>query len=259
MPLIESSPFSVIVLAAGKGKRMNNPNVSKVMALVDNRPLINHVINQVLPFNPNKIVIIVGHCKESVIEYINSLSYDNIFFAEQLEQLGTGHAVAQTQNYFEHTIENVLILSGDVPLLNPASIKKFISNHFEKSADLSVLSSFTDHPKGYGRICRDDSGEFTSIVEEKDADEKIREIKEINSGIYFVNTKYLFESLDGVSNANAQGEYYLTDVVGIMKSKGLGVVAYPGAVFEELQGVNSPDDLKNVEEYYFMIKEKESN
>ena len=244
-----SDTISVAILAAGKGKRMNNPNLSKVMALLADKPLIAHVLEQTNLLNPDRIVIIVGHKKESVIDFING-NFKDIKFAEQNEQLGTGHAVLQTESAFSSYTGNILILSGDVPLLRASTLHKFIDYHYQQSNDLSVLSTVTDNPKGYGRIVRDDSDIFVKIVEEKDADDEEKKIKEINSGIYFVKADLLFDALKRVSNNNTQNEYYLTDIIEILQKQGHKVGAYAGAKITELQGINSPDDLALAEKYY---------
>jgi UDP-N-acetylglucosamine diphosphorylase/glucosamine-1-phosphate N-acetyltransferase len=241
--------FAVVVLAAGKGKRMNNPNISKVMALLDARPLLHHVLTEAELLEPTKIVVIVGHQKQSVIDYTKT-EFPDVEFAEQNEQKGTGHAVMQTSEMLKDFSGNVLILSGDVPLLGHEAMQSFIDYHYAENAELSVLSANAPNPFGYGRIVRDDDGNFLRIVEEKDASDDEKKITEINSGIYFVKSSLLFNALDSVSDNNAQGEYYLTDIIEILHHRGHKVVAFAGAVFDELQGVNSPDDLERVTEYY---------
>jgi len=253
MILIEVEKFSVVILAAGKGKRMKNPDMSKVMALLAGKPLIEHVLEQVQNLKSEKTIIIVGHQKESVIDFVNSLKIKNISYVEQNEQLGTGHAVAQAESEFIGYEGNILILSGDVPLLQSRTLNNFIDNHTDYFNDLSVLSTFTDNPTGYGRIVRDKNKKFLKIVEEKDATPEEKLIKEINSGVYILRCEYLFDALKEVSNKNSQGEYYLTDIIDILRKQGLQVGAFAGAKFEELQGINSPDDLERAEKYYSVI------
>lgn len=242
--------YSIIILAAGKGKRMLNPSLAKVMNTVAGIPLLGHVLKQADMLNPDKIYIIIGHQKESIIAYINSLNKKNITLIEQKEQLGTGHAVMQAEKYLRNYSGDILILSGDVPLLKASTLNNFISEHCKYSADLSVLTTIAQQPSGYGRIIRNGNKDFIKIVEEKDASEKEIKINEINSGVYLIKSDLLFESLRAVRNNNAQGEYYLTDVVEILKKKNADIIAYNGAKFEELQGINSPEDLKRVEKYY---------
>ncbi len=243
-----------IILAAGMGKRMLNPSVAKVMSLLDGKPLIDHVLKTVKKIEGNKTIVVVGHQKQGVIDYVKSNFDATIEFAEQNEQLGTGHAVMQTENLLKDFKGEVLILAGDVPLLSFDTIGNFIEMHHEKNSEISVLTTHAKNPFGYGRIIRDTNGDFIRIVEEKDANDEERKVNEINSGVFLVNKELLFNSLKEVSNQNAQGEYYLTDIIGILRKRYAKVFAFAGAEFEELQGVNSPDDLRKVEEFYYFRK-----
>ncbi len=240
--------FSVIILAAGQGKRMRDESNAKVMANLANKPLIRYVLDQSDLLNPQKIVVVVGYQKQRVIEYIKSYRSD-IVFVEQNEQLGTGHAVDQTEKIFRNYFDDILILCGDVPNLRASSLNKFIKNHNDTSSDISVLSTIAKIPFGYGRIIRDDNGNFIKIVEEKDASDQERKVNEINSGVYLVKSTLLFDALKSISNNNAQGEYYLTDIIDILKSQNLKAMAFNVAEFDELQGVNSPEDLLRAEKY----------
>ncbi len=247
----------IVILAAGKGKRMNNPSMAKVMATLDDKPLISHVLIEAKKLSPEKIILVVGHQKESVIEYVTSIGFDNITFVEQREQLGTGHAVNQAKPELVNFGGDVLILAGDVPLLSSGTLINFIENHKKNKSDVSVLSTIAPNPYGYGRIIRDVNGYFLKIVEEKDASDEERKVDEINSGIFLLKSNLLFESLNAVSNQNSQGEYYLTDIIEILKRKNARVYAFAGAEFDELQGINSPEDLKKVEEFYYFRKRNE--
>ncbi|MCX6156175.1 MAG: sugar phosphate nucleotidyltransferase [Candidatus Kapabacteria bacterium] len=241
--------LSVVILAAGKGKRMNNPNMAKVMAPLGDKPLITYVLEQVQKLNPKKIIVVVGHQKESVIEYIKFINIQNLFFAEQNDQLGTGHAVAQAAEYLMNDNGNVLILAGDVPLLKSESLTAFIEMHTKTSSVASDMTAIAANPFGYGRIVRDSSGNFIKIVEEKDTKPEEKLINEINSGIFIVKSKSLFNALNLVSNKNAQGEYYLTDIIEILRNENKKVSAFICAEFDELQGVNSVEDLKRCEDF----------
>lgn len=243
-------PLSIVILAAGKGKRMNNPNLPKVLVELDSKPLLVHVLDQAQKLHPNKIAIVVGHMKEKVIDHVGSLSWNNIEFVNQDEQLGTGHAVDMARPTLENFEGDTLILLGDVPLLRYETLQKFITKHVESSADLSVLSATTIDPTGYGRIVRDSESNFLKITEHKDCTEEELKVDEINSGIFCVNNQKLFSALSRVSNNNAQGEYYLTDIVELIKNDGGNVFAEPAASFDELQGINSMDDLERAEKYY---------
>ncbi len=247
-----AKPISVIILAAGEGKRMNNPKLAKVMNKIDGLPLIAHVLNKLKFLKINRKVVIVGYNKDSVIEYLNS-QYDDIMIVEQAIQLGTGHAVAQAKEIFNDIDEDILILCGDVPNLSENTIKNFINEHIKNNSLISVLSTTTGNPKGYGRILRNENNDFIGIVEEKDADEEQKLISEINSGVFLVNSKLLFNSLSRVSNSNAQGEYYLTDIIEILRNDGYNTYAFNLAQIDELQGVNTVEDLKKAEEFYNKI------
>lgn len=241
----DNTDFSIIILAAGLGKRMMNPELPKVLAKANGIALIDYVLNQSTELIPHKIVLIVGHFKEKVIKHLDYL--DNIEFVEQKEQLGTGHAVIQAAGNFNGYGGDILILCGDVPLLRRITLQNFINNHIMEKADVSVLTADAHDPTGYGRIIRNESGNFIKIVEHKDADDAQKLITEFNSGVYFVKSELLFSALDGISNNNSQNEYYLTDIIEILRNMDKKVVAYKGAEFDELIGVNTPEDLKKVE------------
>jgi len=243
------SNIAVVVLAAGKGKRMNNPNLAKVMALLGGKPLIHYVIDQVMVLDPSDILLVVGFQKQSIIDYIDGLSIPYLKFVEQTEQLGTGHAVAQAQSVLDGFAGDVLILAGDVPLITADTLQKFIYKHRTDQADISVLTAIVPEPTGYGRIIRNDIGEFLKITEEKDATDDERLINEVNSGIIVAKAKKLFPALNLLRNNNSQGEYYLTDAIEILLKSGSIVKAYSNASFEELQGINTIEDLKKAEDY----------
>ncbi len=246
--------LAVVILAAGKGKRMNNPDLPKVLVELVGKPLLGHVLEQAKTLDPEEFVIVVGHHMEKVIQYVDTLGLKKVKFVEQKDQLGTGHAVAQAESALEGFDGNVLILCGDVPLLQAITLDYFIEEHTESEADVSVLSTLITNPKGYGRIVRDNDGHFIRIVEEKDASEEEKLINEINSGVYIIRSGLLFSSLKQVSNDNAQEEYYLTDIIDILRNSGHKVNAIPGVNYQELQGVNSPEDLKTAERFYHLIQ-----
>jgi len=243
--------FSIIILAAGLGKRMNNPDIPKVLSELDNKPLIYYVLKVAIAMNPDKICIVVGHQKEKLISYINDVilyefPFTKIEYAMQEEQLGTGHAVMCCENNFENYDGKILILSGDVPLLQEKTLSDFIKNSVE--ADLSVLTSVASNPFGYGRILRDDNENILGIKEEKDATDLERLIYEINTGIYFVDAKLLFSLLKKIKNENNQSEYYLTDIVSIGLLESNNVIANTIAPFVEIQGINTIEQLEELEQ-----------
>ncbi|MBC8490644.1 MAG: NTP transferase domain-containing protein [Bacteroidetes bacterium] len=242
--------LATVILAAGKGKRMENPNKSKVMYELSGKPLIEYVVNLALKIDSDKIVIIVGHQKQSVINFIRerfSSEIGKIKFAYQDEQLGTGHAVMQTLDELKTFDGDVLILSGDVPLLSFDTIEKFISFHSDNNFTASLLSAIFENPKGYGRIIRDGEGKFIDIIEEKDAEPYIKKIKEINSGIYLVDNKNLFEALRTLKTDNVQCEYYITDIFKYFKEKGFKIGAIPVENNLEITGINTIEQLNEME------------
>lgn len=244
-----NNSLAIVVLAAGKGKRMLNPELPKVLAKINNKPLIAFVLDTAFLLNPKEIAIVVGFHKNLVVDFVNNYSNKPVKFVEQKEQLGTGHAVAQTESILGEFDGDVLILCGDVPFLEHKTLTNFINNFKTNNADLSVLTTIADNPSGYGRIVRDYNGVFIKIVEEKDADQNQKNIKEINSGVFIIKAMYLFPALKRLKNQNAQGEYYLTDIIEILIADGRRVTAFPGAEFQELQGINSPYELEMAQNF----------
>lgn len=242
--------LATVILAAGKGKRMKNPDKSKVMFELKDKPMIQYVVELALKIHSEKIIIIVGHQKQSVMDFIRETfknDIDKISFASQDEQLGTGHAVMQTKLYLENFEGDTLILSGDVPLLNVNTVQSFLDFHNENGFSASLLSANFENPFGYGRIVRDGEGNFIDIVEEKDASDDIKKIDEINSGIYIVDNQNLFEALKTLKTDNAQGEYYLTDIFNYFKDKKMKIGAVPTKNNIEITGVNTVEQLEEME------------
>jgi UDP-N-acetylglucosamine diphosphorylase/glucosamine-1-phosphate N-acetyltransferase len=246
--------LATVILAAGKGKRMKNPDKSKVMFELNGKPLIQYVVELALKIHSDKIVLIVGHQKQSVIDFINEKFANDISrikFAHQDEQLGTGHAVMQTYDELKDFKGDVLILSGDVPLLKFETIEKFLSFHYGNKFHASLLSAIFDDPFGYGRIIRDSEKNFMDIREEKDSNDEEKKIKEINSGIYIIDNELLFKAIKTLKTDNAQGEYYLTDVFKYFKKNGIKIGAIPVDNNIEICGINTIDQLKELEKTNF--------
>lgn len=242
-----------VIMAAGKGKRMKNPDKSKVMYEFKSRPMIEHVTELAMKINSVKIIPVVGHKKESVIEHLNDRfteNTDKINYAHQDEQLGTGHAIMQTEEHLKDFEGNVLILSGDVPMLSFDTVNSFLNFHDENNFDASLISAVFDDPKGYGRVLRDRDGNFVEIKEEKDCNDEERKCKEINSGIYIIDNRILFEALKTLSTENAQGEYYLTDVFKYFKSTGNKIGAFPVKNNLEISGINTVEQLEELEKIF---------
>jgi len=238
----QGKDLAVVIMAAGKGKRMGNPDLAKVLTLLHGKPLLQYVVDQASSLKPARVVVVVGHQHMAVREFVTS-RYPNATCVLQSEQLGTGHAVQQAESEIDAALANVLILSGDVPLLTSTTLGELLDHHLEHDAMLTVLSTTVPDPTGYGRIIRDSSGALQSIIEQKDASPQQAAVNEINSGVYIVRAQPLFDALDRVRNANAQNEYYLTDIVGILKSEHARVEAFHTSRSEEVHGINTAEDL----------------
>ncbi|MGL5314149.1 MAG: bifunctional UDP-N-acetylglucosamine diphosphorylase/glucosamine-1-phosphate N-acetyltransferase GlmU [Peptostreptococcaceae bacterium] len=234
--------FKAIILAAGKGTRMKS-KYPKVIHKVCGKEMVNHVISVSNKSGVKDIVAILGHESEVVKEKLP----ENTMIAMQTEQLGTGHAVMMAKEYINDE-DTIVVLCGDTPLVKEETLKRLFDYHIENGYHTTVLTTEVSNPTGYGRIIRDENQDLLKIVEQKDATEEEKLAKEINSGIYCFNGKSLRESLDLLDNNNAQGEYYLTDTIQIMRNKGLKVGAYNGSTIEELMGVNSRVELARAEE-----------
>jgi UDP-N-acetylglucosamine diphosphorylase/glucosamine-1-phosphate N-acetyltransferase len=240
--------ISTVIMAAGKGKRMKNPDKSKVMFELLGKPMIQYVIEMAMEIHSEKIIPVVGHQKKTVIDFINEKFKSNkIYYAHQDAQLGTGHAVMQTEPFLHSFEGDVLILSGDVPLLKPETVKKFMKYHYENNFDAALISAYLDDASGYGRIIRDENGNFVDIVEQKDANEEQKKINEINSGIYIIDCRKLFDGLKTLDTNNAQGEYYLTDIFKYFIQLKLKIGAMPVEDSLEISGVNTVEQLAEME------------
>lgn len=239
--------LAVAILAAGLGKRMKSPEKPKVMFEINNRPMIDYVVELAFKINAELVVPIVGHHREQVINFLDSkFAGKDIKYAVQAEQLGTGHAVIQTESLLKDFDGEILILSGDVPLLKYETAEKLINEHFSNNNDATLLTTVFQNSYGYGRILRDSNGKFSRIVEEKDASEEEKKIKEINPAIYIVNSKVLFDALSKISPENSQKEYYLTDIFHFIPKEKTGTVVTNDEL--EVTGVNSIEQLKEMEE-----------
>ncbi len=235
--------IQVVILAAGQGKRMHSRH-PKVLHHLAEKPLLKHVIDTALTISPDVPPIIVyGHQGKLVSEAFPNLK---LRWVEQKEQLGTGHALLQAMPLISH--DQILILYGDVPLISENTLKKLI--HSTPPHALGMVTAHLEHPTGYGRIIRNKQHQIVSIVEEKDATEEERKIKEINPGIYFVPTPYLKKCLPLIQNQNAQGEYYLTDLFSFAVKDGMAIHSVEPAMNEEILGVNDRVQLAHLERFY---------
>jgi bifunctional UDP-N-acetylglucosamine pyrophosphorylase/glucosamine-1-phosphate N-acetyltransferase len=232
-----------IILAAGQGTRMKS-KLYKVLHPVCGKPMVEHVVDQIAQLNINKIVTVVGHGAELVMSQLDGKSE----FALQDEQLGTAHAVQQASSALEKEKGVTLVVCGDTPLIKAETMEALIAHHESEGAKATILTAHTPLADGYGRILRQADGTVKKIVEHKDANEEERKVNEINTGTYCFDNEYLFSALKEVSNENIQGEYYLPDVIEILKEKGEIVSAYQTSDFEETLGVNDRVALSQAEQ-----------
>jgi bifunctional UDP-N-acetylglucosamine pyrophosphorylase / glucosamine-1-phosphate N-acetyltransferase len=246
---IPGQSVDVLIMAAGLGTRMKS-NVAKVLHMLDGRPLISHVCRSALALNPRKVVVIVGHQAEEVRAIVAqefASESERIAFVHQREQRGTGDAVIAAETEMRGDDCTVLVLSGDVPLIRPGTLTKLIDAHHAANAACTLLSVRLENPTGYGRVMRDEAGDFVKIVEQKDATDEERQIREINAGIYCFESAKLVEGLSRIKPNNAQAEFYLTDVPAILKSDGDRVAIYLHGDAREVSGINTRAELAEFE------------
>ena len=227
------------------GKRMQS-DLPKVLHAVGGRPMVLHVIDAVSAVGASPIVLITGYQAERVEDACANM---DVLFARQEQQLGTGHAVMQAAAALSGHSRTIVVLNGDVPGLRPATIRAFIDYHQHERAVATVLTAVLDDATGYGRIVRDAQGHLLRIVEEKDASDSERAIREINSGLFCFEALELFPALKRVTRRNAQNEYYITDVIGLLQAEGKRVAAWPIEDAREVAGVNNPDELDAVRRF----------
>ena len=230
----------IAILAAGKGKRMKS-SLPKVLHEINNKTLIENVIETSCKLNSNKIIVIVGYKKELIK---SKLSHYSIEFAEQNEQKGTGHAIQQCEKNIKNLDGNILILSGDVPMISERTLSDLIKVHIAKDSKASLISAEIIDPTGYGRIKRDAQNCFMSIVEHKDATENELQINEINAGIYIFDIKTLFSKLSKIKNNNSQGEYYLGDVLKHIDKSEISI--FKTSKQSEILGINNTEQLNEI-------------
>ena len=228
-------------MAAGKGTRMKS-DLPKVLLPVNGRPMLDYVLETARSLNPARIVVVVGHMREKVIE---SFAAPDVTFAMQEPQLGTAHAVAQSKEALSGFFGEVVTLSGDVPLLSEETLRSLIAARRKDNAAVAMLTCVLDNPGSYGRIIRE-NGEIVANVEAKDASPEQLKIREINSGVYVFESGFLFRSLGLVGSDNAQGEYYLTDLINMASKEGLPVAGVVADDITEALGANTVDDLKHL-------------
>ena len=235
---------NAVILAAGKGTRMNS-DVPKCAHIIIDKPMVEYVYDSLSGAGIKNVITVVGYKKE-VIEKILA---GKCQFAVQEQQLGTAHAVLMTEEYLRDEEGITLIAIGDMPLINRETYAGLVNSHIKNNVDLTVLTTDHPNPYGYGRIIRDEDGEITEIVEEKDCDTYQRRITEINASVYAVDNKKLFSTLRLIKDNNKQKEYYLTDIVKHFRAQGYKVHGYQISDHMQISGVNDQIQLTEMEEF----------
>ena len=235
--------ISVVVLAAGRGKRLKSQS-QKVTTLLSGKPILCYLFETIESISPDKIIVVVGHKKEDVF---SQLEGKEVLYAEQPDLLGTGDAVMQAGPLLQPCKGDVIILCGDAPFISKATLEGLIKTHRQESNSVTLLTCFIDSPTGYGRIKRDSGGRVEGIIEDLNASEEEKSIKEINSGAYIFNAGELMEALGELKRDELKGEYYLTDTVSILADDGKRIGAYVTPNSEECIGINTSEDLKKAE------------
>jgi bifunctional UDP-N-acetylglucosamine pyrophosphorylase/glucosamine-1-phosphate N-acetyltransferase len=238
--------IGVIILAAGQGKRMKS-SFPKVLHCAGGRPLFLHVLAAAHRLKPHPVAIVIGYGADAVKR---AYSGDDVVWILQEQQLGTAHAVLCAKNCFRDFDGDILILSGDVPLISQRTLNTMIDAHRQRSAALTLLTALPKEPTGYGRIIRNERGEITGIVEERDGTEPQKEIREVNAGVYVASSQFIFNALERVKNNNQQREYYLTDAVTIAVGQGQRIAAVNVDDPREVMGINTREELAQMEKTF---------
>ena len=232
--------FKVLILAAGKGTRFKS-DLPKVLHKILGKPMLWYVVKTAKESGAQEVIVVVGHKKELVEEFLKA-EFPDVKTVYQKEQLGTGHAVMCAKEVLKGYAGRLVVLNGDTPLVQPEDIRKLQ----ETEGDMVVLTAKTENPTGYGRVIRE-KNEVSYIVEEKDASDEEKKVKEVNTGIYAFDAEKLFEALKSINNDNAQGEYYLPDVLKVFKKKGWKVVPVLADDFSRFIGINNRYELSKAE------------
>ena len=242
---MKGKKFCALILAAGKGTRMKS-DLAKVLHVLVGKPLLHYSIEAARRAGAEKIVVVIGHQAQKIREKFHN---SGCIFVEQKPQLGTGHAVLQAKDVLAAYQGLTVILCGDVPLLKPRTIKSLVEGHVTAGAAVTVLTTIPAEPQGYGRIVKCTDGSILKIVEERDATDAEKKISEINTGIYCVNTPFLFSALTKIDNDNSQKEYYLTDIVEIACREGKIARSHIVLDYIEVMGINTPEELFRAGQY----------
>lgn len=242
--------IAAIILAAGKGKRMKSKEVNKVVATLGDRPMILRTVDRLDELDMSPIIVVVGFAKESVIKLLDN----RVVFAEQLKRLGSADAAACALTRLSKDIQTVLVMGGDdSAFYTRETINNLIETHQRENAALSFLTITINNPSGLGRIIRNGNGQVTEVVEEKDASESQREIKEINPGCYVFEVAFLRKYLKKVKKSPVTGEYYLTSLIDIAIKNKEKLIAVPvGKIL--WRGINTPEELREAERLFLKLK-----
>jgi bifunctional UDP-N-acetylglucosamine pyrophosphorylase/glucosamine-1-phosphate N-acetyltransferase len=251
--MVATSDLHVVILAAGQGTRMKS-RMPKVLHRLSGKPLIEHVLEAAQAVDPATVTMVVGHGADSVRSFVGERPNTNWVLQEP--QLGTAHALQQAEPYLKGQQGTLLLLSGDVPMLRGATLKQLVDAHRTTRGAATVVTAIVDRPYGYGRIVRS-RGRLARIVEERDASTAVRQIREINGGIYAFDLAPLFDALRGIASQNAQGEYYLTDLVAIYRRRKLRVETLLVDNPQEIRGINSRTELAEVSRIVRQTKNEE--
>jgi len=235
--------LNAVILAAGKGKRMKS-DLAKVLHPVRGLPMVVYVIRAVRQAGSGRIVVVIGHQRGKVR---TALGDQGVEFVVQAEQLGTAHALAQTEETFSGEHGDLLVLAGDTPLLTGRTLRQMVDQHRRSGAAATVLTAVLENPTGYGRILRTPEGLVDAIVEDGDAAGSQKEIREINTGAYCFQAPLIFEILRHIDAANRQREYYLTDAIALLRSRRMVIGAVVAENWREMLGINSAAQLAEAE------------
>ena len=235
--MTDARPAAVVVLAAGEGTRMKSASTPKVLHELCGRSMLGHVVATNRALEPEHLVVVVGHAREQVVAHLGEVDPAATTVVQE-PQNGTGHAVQVALAALPELSGTVLVVLGDAPLLTTATLRELVSAHEREGAATTVLTAALDDPTGYGRVVRDEAGAVTAIVEHKDADDAVRALHEISSGVFAFDAAHLREAIGRLTTDNVQGELYLTDVLGLHHAAGLVVRAHLAADAAEVMGVN---------------------
>lgn len=244
--MTNNRPVDAIILAAGKGTRMQS-DLAKVLHPVADQPLVHWVARACRAVGVRRLIVVVGHQADRVQSALSDL--DDCHFVTQHEQLGTGHAVGQAESFFtDQPATDTFVLCGDGPLIRPRTLQTLLATHRDQQADATLATAELADPTTYGRIIRDHTGAFKCIVEEKEATDTQLAVREVNPSYYCFNAGALFQTLDRVSNDNAKGEYYITDVFGLLLNAGRRVSVVQAVPPEDVLSINTPAQLAEVDQ-----------